>query len=227
MNCLPVYLIKHCLATLGTSERATIQGWGGVEDVLWIDFTLFVRFFDRYYVATIPKSRFEVLDSFLILYGSQLVAIDFGWKIMDSPALQSQVVDLVIHRWLVAVVLSPLTAPSMASWSPLPPPHSHYAPPPPHHYPPPYGHPHSQRGFFLLPQRPPPSSQFTYRVSLSGHSQSQPLQNEAQEMGWSLGLPWIQHCLGTQSLLGLKYDSMPRTAGYSNGPFSSGVKSEH
>ncbi len=28
--------------------------------------TLFVRFFDRYYVATIPKSRFEFLDSFLI-----------------------------------------------------------------------------------------------------------------------------------------------------------------
>ncbi len=27
--------------------------------------TLFVRFFDRYYVATIPKSRFEFLDSFL------------------------------------------------------------------------------------------------------------------------------------------------------------------
>ncbi len=28
--------------------------------------TLFVRFFDMYYVATIPKSRFEFLDSFLI-----------------------------------------------------------------------------------------------------------------------------------------------------------------
>ncbi len=27
---------------------------------------LFVRFFDRYDVATIPKSRFEFLDSFLI-----------------------------------------------------------------------------------------------------------------------------------------------------------------
>ncbi len=26
---------------------------------------LFVRFFDRYYAATIPKSRFEFLDSFL------------------------------------------------------------------------------------------------------------------------------------------------------------------
>ncbi len=35
--------------------------------MLRIDFTLFVRFFDRqYYVATIPKSRFEFLDSFLI-----------------------------------------------------------------------------------------------------------------------------------------------------------------
>ncbi len=35
--------------------------------MLWIDLaTLFVRFFDRYYVATIPKSRFEFLDSFLI-----------------------------------------------------------------------------------------------------------------------------------------------------------------
>ncbi len=28
--------------------------------------TLFVRFFDRYYVDTIPKSRCEFLDSFLI-----------------------------------------------------------------------------------------------------------------------------------------------------------------
>ncbi len=34
--------------------------------MLWIDFTLFVRFFDRYYEATIPKSRCEFLDSFLI-----------------------------------------------------------------------------------------------------------------------------------------------------------------
>ncbi len=34
--------------------------------MLWVDFTLFVRFFDRYYVDTIPKSRFEFLDSFLI-----------------------------------------------------------------------------------------------------------------------------------------------------------------
>ncbi len=31
--------------------------------MLCVDFTLFVRFFDRYYVDTIPKSRF---DSFLI-----------------------------------------------------------------------------------------------------------------------------------------------------------------
>ncbi len=29
--------------------------------------TLFVRFFDRYYVATVPKSRFELLDSVLIV----------------------------------------------------------------------------------------------------------------------------------------------------------------
>ncbi len=29
--------------------------------------TLFVRFFDRNHVATIPKSRFEFLDSFLFL----------------------------------------------------------------------------------------------------------------------------------------------------------------
>ncbi len=47
-----------------STECATIQGWDGVEDVLWIDFTLFVRFFFRYYVATIPKSR---LDSFLYI----------------------------------------------------------------------------------------------------------------------------------------------------------------
>ncbi len=30
--------------------------------------TLFVRFFDRYYVATIPKSRVEFLDSLFFLY---------------------------------------------------------------------------------------------------------------------------------------------------------------
>ncbi len=60
-------ILNTTLPTLqGTSEHATIQGWGGVEDVLWIGFTLFVRFFDKCYVATIPKSRFEVLDSFLI-----------------------------------------------------------------------------------------------------------------------------------------------------------------
>ncbi len=28
-------------------------------DVLWIDFTLCDRFFDKYYVATIPKSTFD------------------------------------------------------------------------------------------------------------------------------------------------------------------------
>ncbi len=45
---LPTCILNTTLPTLqGTSERATILGWGGVEDVLWIDFTLFVRFFDR------------------------------------------------------------------------------------------------------------------------------------------------------------------------------------
>ncbi len=33
--------------------------------------TLFIRFFDRYYVATIPKSRFEFLDSFLIFFSTR------------------------------------------------------------------------------------------------------------------------------------------------------------
>ncbi len=31
--------------------------------------TLFVRVFDRYYVAAIPKSRFEFLDSFFLIIG--------------------------------------------------------------------------------------------------------------------------------------------------------------
>ncbi len=36
--------------------------WGGAEDVPWITSTLLVRFFDKYYVATIPKSRTEFLE---------------------------------------------------------------------------------------------------------------------------------------------------------------------
>ncbi len=57
------YLIQLCLVCRG---RVSVQQFrDGVvlrnQDVLWIDFTLFVRFFDRYYVATIPKSRFEIL----------------------------------------------------------------------------------------------------------------------------------------------------------------------
>ncbi len=36
--------------------------------MLRIDFTLFVRFVDRYYVATIPKSRFEFLLFFIIFF---------------------------------------------------------------------------------------------------------------------------------------------------------------
>ncbi len=35
--------------------------------MLWNDFTLFVRVFDKYYVATIPKSRFELFLNFLFL----------------------------------------------------------------------------------------------------------------------------------------------------------------
>ncbi len=34
-----------------------------------LTFTLFVRFFDKYYVTTIPKSRIEILFSFLVRIG--------------------------------------------------------------------------------------------------------------------------------------------------------------
>ncbi len=58
------HLCSHFQLLLGCAAVS----WGGVEDVLWIDFTLFVRFFNRYYVATIPKYRFEFLDYFLIFF---------------------------------------------------------------------------------------------------------------------------------------------------------------
>ncbi len=61
------------------------------------------------------------------------------------------------------------SAPSMANWSPVPPPPSH---PPPQRYPPPsqYGPPAPQRDFFMPPRRPPPSSRYNYSVSHSGQS---------------------------------------------------------
>ncbi len=66
MNCLHVYLIQLCLLCKG---RVSVQQFrDGVMLRMCCGLTLatlFVRFFDRYYVATIRKSRFEFLDSFL------------------------------------------------------------------------------------------------------------------------------------------------------------------
>ncbi len=44
----------------GRKEGRKEGGREGVKDVLWISFTLFVRFFKKYYmyVATVPKLTF-------------------------------------------------------------------------------------------------------------------------------------------------------------------------
>ncbi len=68
MNCLHIilYLIQFCLLCRG---RVSVQQFrDGVMLRMCCGLTLatlFVRFFDKYYVATIPKPRFEFLDSFL------------------------------------------------------------------------------------------------------------------------------------------------------------------
>ncbi len=67
MKCLHVYLIQPCLLCRG---RVSVQQFrDGVVLRLCCGLTLpcLLGFStDSYYVATIPKSRFEFLDSFLI-----------------------------------------------------------------------------------------------------------------------------------------------------------------
>ncbi len=51
-----------------TNKCATIiQGWDGVEDVQWINVTLFDRFFGKYHVLTVRKSRLQFLNIFFSL----------------------------------------------------------------------------------------------------------------------------------------------------------------